>query len=305
MNMPAPMKLSIGPIPWFWSRDRVLDFYRAAADSPADIVYLGEVVCAKRRELAFEDWLAIARELQAAGKQAVLSTLTLVEAASESAQVRRLCENDEFLVEANEFTAIHYLSTAGRPFVTGPAVNIYNQHSLALLARQGLRRWVLPVELGLETLAELQAQRPAGVETEVFGFGRLPLAWSARCYTARADDLTKDDCQFRCRDYPDGRVLKTREDQDFLVLNGIQTLSARTHQALDAFDALHRLGADVLRISPQSDLTPAVLDLFDRARRGGAVAELHAELLDLLPGGACNGYLLGHPGMDHEHPHAA
>jgi collagenase-like PrtC family protease len=299
------VKLSLGPIPWFWERERVMGFYREVAASPADIVCLGEVVCAKRRELAPDDWLAIGRELRAAGKEVVLSTLTLLEAASEAAQLRRLCANDEFPVEANDYTAIQFLTASGRAFSTGPAVNIYNHRSLGLLARQGLRRWVLPVELGLDALAELQAQRPDGVETEVFAFGRLPLAWSARCYTARADDLPKDDCRFRCLDYPDGRLLRTREGEEFLVLNGIQTLSARSHQALDSFDELRRLDVDVLRISPQSELTFKVLGMFDAARNGGDPRALARQLDALLHGATCTGYLHGRPGMDHGHPHAA
>ena len=299
------MRLSLGPIAYFWPRDTVLDFYRAAADSPADIVYLGEVVCAKRREIKPEDWIAIGREMKEAGKEAVLSTLTLVEAASESAAVRRLCENEEFLVEANDFSAIHYLSSAGRPFITGPSVNLYNHRSLSLLTGLGLARWVLPVELGLDTLGQLQAQRPGGVETEVFGYGRLPLAWSARCYTARSENLPKDDCRFKCIDYPDGRMLATREDQDFLVLNGIQTQSALTHQALDAYDELQALGVDILRVSQQAENTFEVLRLFDAARNGTPARELLGELEALTPAGSCNGYLRQAAGMEHGHPHAA
>jgi collagenase-like PrtC family protease len=299
------MKLSLGPIAYFWPRDTVLDFYQAAADSPADIVYLGEVVCAKRREIKPEDWIAIGREMKEAGKEAVLSTLTLVEAASESAAVRRLCENEEFPVEANDFSAIHYLSSAGRPFITGPSVNLYNHRSLSLLTGLGLTRWVLPVELGLDTLGQLQAQRPGGVETEVFGYGRLPLAWSARCYTARSENLPKDDCRFKCIDYPGGRVLATREGQDFLVLNGIQTQSARTHQALDAYDELQALGVDILRVSPQAENTFEVLRLFDAARNGTPARELLGELEALTPAGSCNGYLRQAAGMEHGHPHAA
>jgi collagenase-like PrtC family protease len=299
------MKLSLGPIAYFWPRDTVLDFYRAAADSPADIVYLGEVVCSKRREIKPEDWFAIGRELKSAGKEVVLSTLTLVEAASESAATRRLCENDEFLVEANDFSAIQYLSSAGRPFITGPSVNIYNHRSLSLLTGLGLTRWVLPVELGLDTLKDLQAQRPAGVETEVFGYGRLPLAWSARCYTARSENLPKDDCRFKCIDYPDGRLLATREDQDFLVLNGIQTQSARTHQVLDSYEELQSLGVDVLRISPQAERSFEVLRLFDAVRDGTPAQELQAELEALTPAGSCNGYLYQAAGMDDGHPNAA
>jgi len=299
------MKLSLGPIHYFWERERVLDFYRAAAESPADIVYLGEVICAKRRLVSLDDWLAIGRDLQSAGKEVVLSTLTLIEAASEASAVKHLCENDAFAVEANDFSAIQFLSSAGRPFMTGPSVNIYNGRALSLLARLGLKRWVLPVELGLDTLADLQRERPAGVETEVFAFGRLPLAYSARCYTARSENLPKDDCRYKCIDYPDGRLLKTREGKDFLVLNGIQTQSAPTHVALEHYAELKALNVDVLRISPQAENTMNVLALFDAARQGGDPAALSRELIKLLPGEACNGYLEAAAGMDHEHPHAA
>jgi hypothetical protein len=55
------------------------------------------------------------------------------------------------------------------------------------------------------TLVEtLHKTRPAGVETEVFAFGKLPLAFSARCFTARHYGLNKDDCQFKCLDHPEG-----------------------------------------------------------------------------------------------------
>lgn len=293
------MKLSIGPIQYFWERQRVLGFYQQVADSAAEIVYLGEVICSKRREMRLDDWLAIGQELVQSGKEVILSSLTLLEAASEVSSLQRLCLNDSFMVEANDVTAIQLLSRAGKPFVTGPSVNIYNDRSLRLLARKGLKRWVLPVELDLETLREMQAQRPDGVETEVFALGRLPLAYSARCYTARSHNLAKDNCQFICLDYPDGRLLKTREGQEFLILNGIQTQSALTHQVLDQMSDLEALGVDILRISPQSSGTLRIIEIFDMARHGGAVGALKEELSSLLPIGACNGYLVHQAGMDH------
>jgi collagenase-like PrtC family protease len=293
------MKLSLGPISYFWPRQQVLDFYEWAADSAAEIIYLGEVICSKRRQLTFDDWLAIGSELAQSGKEVVLSSLTLLEAASELSFLERLCLNDAFMVEANDVTAIQLLSRAGRPFVTGPSVNIYNDHSLRLLARKGLKRWVLPVELGLETLKDIQAQRPRGIETEVFGLGRLPLSYSARCYTARSHNLPKDNCQFVCLDYPDGRMLQTREGQEFLVLNGVQTQSALTHQVLDHLPALQAAGVDVLRISPQSSGSQRIIEIFDAARKGMETEALKEELFSLLPLGACNGYLVQKAGMDH------
>ena len=291
------MKLSIGPIQYFWEREHVLDFYKQAAASPAEIIYLGEVVCSKRRLIKPQDWLAIGEELKQSGKEVILSSLTLLEAASEVSSLKKLCRNESFMVEANDISAVQLLSSAGKNFVTGPSFNIYNHRSLRLLAGKGLKRWVLPVELGLDTLKDLQTGRPEGVETEVFALGRLPLAYSARCYTARSHNLPKDDCQFKCLDYPDGSLLKTREDQNFLVLNGIQTQSALTHQVLDQLPELRALGVDVLRISPQYEHTFQIVEIFDDARKGAELPPLGNALLDLLPLGACNGYLVNQAGM--------
>ena len=294
------MKLSIGPIQYFWERQQVLDFYTGLADSPAEIICLGEVICSKRRQVKLKDWLAIGRELMQSGKEVLLSSLTLLEAASEVSALKKICNNGEFMVEANDVTAVQLLYTAGKRFVTGPSVNIYNPRSLRLLAAKGLKRWVLPVELGLDTLKDMQQHRPDDVETEVFAFGRLPLAYSARCYTARSHNLPKDDCRFKCLEYPDGRLLKTREDQDFLVLNGTQTQSALTHMALTELRELAALGVDVLRISPQHRGMPRIIEIFDRARNASDPTSLLAEMADLTPVGTCNGYLLNQAGMDYD-----
>ncbi len=99
----------------------------------------------------------------------------------------------------------------------------------------------MPVELSRTTLAAIQAERPDNVETEVFVYGRLPLAYSARCFTARHHNLPKDDCQYRCLDYPEGLTLSTREGQAFLAINGIQTQSAQTCNLLPELAELREL----------------------------------------------------------------
>ena len=290
-------RLSLGPLPYYWPREAVLDFYARIAATTVDIVYLGETVCSKRRSLSNTEWLELAARLQAAGKEVVLSTLTLLEAGSELGGLQRRCEQADFLVEANDMAAVQLLS-GKRPFVTGPAVNIYNARTLAVLADLGLQRWVLPVELSRASLADMQAQRPAGVATEVLVYGRLPLAWSARCFTARAHDLPKDDCQFRCLDYPDGLLLSTREEEAFLVLNGIQTQSARTLNLIAELGDLVQLGVDVLRISPQSRHTGAVIETFHTTLRDPATAvRAAAQLEGYMPVGPCNGYWHGDAGM--------
>lgn len=52
--------------------------------------------------------------------------------------------------------------------------------------------------------------------------GRLLLSFSACCFTARALDVAKDQCDFRCIEYPDGMPLATREGKPFLRIDGIQ-----------------------------------------------------------------------------------
>ena len=296
-------KLSLGPVPYFWPRETLLEFYDRIALTPVDIVYLGETVCSKRRPLKNSEWLELATRLKAAGKEVVLSSLALLEAGSELASLKRLCREQDFLIEANDMSAVQLLA-GKQPFVTGAAVNIYNARTLSVLAGLGLQRWVLPVELSRETLADMQASRPAGVETEVFVFGRLPLAYSARCFTARAHNLPKDDCQFRCLDYPDGMLLSTREDEPFLVLNGIQTQSALTLNLIAELDDLRRMQVDVLRISPQASHTDSVIQLFHDCLQGTRSPDDAATALaGLMPTGPCDGYWYGGAGMDSRQQH--
>lgn len=291
------MKLALGPILCFWERRRVFDFYRAAAGWSVDVVYVGEMVCSKRRELRRDDWLAIARDLAGGGKEVVLSTLALVEAESELAYMRRLIENGRFPIEANDMSAVN-MAARRVPFVAGPHINTYNPATLALLADAGAFRWVMPVELDRTALAALQAARPPGMQTEVYAFGRLPLSLSARCFTARAHNLAKDRCGLRCRDYPEGMVLSTQENQPFLVLNGVQTLSARTYNLVTALAEMERLGVDVARLSPQYRGTAEIVDVFRAALTGAPAPDSALERLAAhTPHGSCNGHWHARPGM--------
>ncbi len=293
------MKLALGPNLYFWSRDDTFAFYREAAEWPVDIVYLGEVVCSKRRALKADDWRAIADELSAAGKTVVLSTLALVEAESELLAMRRLVENGRFTVEANDWGAVRMLAAADVPFVAGPHLNVYNCETQALLRESGARRWVMPVELSAETLAALHRCRPEGLETEVFAHGRLPLAFSARCFTARAHKLPKDDCQLRCGDYADGLVMRSQENEQFLVINGIQTQSAATCNLAAELPEMTRLGVEVVRLSPQSRRMGEVVAAYRAAIDGElGPAEAAARVAKLVGGESCNGYWHGKAGMD-------
>jgi len=290
------MKLSLGPITYFWTKEKTLEFYEQVAKSPVDIVYLGETVCSKRAVIRFSDWMDIGEKLAAAGKEVVMSTMTLLEAESELKMMRRICENGKFMVEANDIGAIQLMK--GLPFVTGPSVNVYNQRTLAKLAKVGLKRWVFPVELSEETFADMQDERPEGVESEIFAYGRLPLAYSARCFTARAHNLPKDDCDYKCGEFPDGMTLSAQDDTRFLSLNGIQTQSAHTFNVLSELDELRSLGVDILRISPQAEHTMEVIEAFHNCMTGKENAEeASARLNEKMPIGPCDGYWHGKPGI--------
>lgn len=291
------MKISLGPIQYYWPRDTVFAFYESLAASPVDIVHLGEAVCSRRHELRLPDWLALAELLRQAGKEVVLSTQVLIESHSDLGAMRRVAANGRFLVEANDMGAVHCMS--GQPFVAGPHLNLYSAQSLGIVARLKATRWVMPLEMSRTGLAALLAERPANLETEVFAYGRLPLAFSARCFTARQRNLPKDDCRFSCIEHPDGLLMQTREKQPFLVLNGIQTQSALVYNLVGEIDTMRAMGVDVLRLSPQSTNTPAIVALV-RAAVDGAIApgEAAARMAPLMPAEACDGFWHGRPGLE-------
>ncbi|MCY4743370.1 U32 family peptidase [Pelomonas sp. UHG3] len=288
----TPIRLSVGPLLYWWPRAVLMNFYAEIADSPVQTVVLGELVCSRRNEIKFDDWLSIARELRAAGKDVRLATMALVMSEAELRTLRRVCEQDEFPVEAGDAAALQVLREAGwRPHTLGPHLNIYSATALAEHAELGADRWVAPVELALDAVGRINPM-PSRLATEVWGFGRLPLALSARCFTARHHRLKKDDCQFRCRDDADGLLLKTGDGEDFLALNGIQTQSAALQCLLGHGHALREAGVQWLRLSPCSGPFDEVIRLFDAVfARGLSPSEGLAELRKLpLPGRLVDGF---------------
>lgn len=293
-NSMSSMKFSLGPIHYFWERSRVEQFYLQAAESNVDIVYLGETVCAKRRELRLDDYLTIAHRLREAGKEVVLSSMTLLESPADLREVQRYCDNGEFIIEANDMGAVGLLSERGLPFVAGNSLNCYNPQALRYLMRMGMQRWVLPVELPKRWINEvLSASEITDVRdclsTELLVFGHLPLAWSARCFTARSEGKAKDACDLCCKKYPSGQLIKTQEGDEMFVLNGIQTQSGFRYNLINDIDSLKGV-VDILRLSPQVDDTFVWLSHFQN--------QLQQPTIFPLGKPDCNGFWHDQAGKD-------
>ncbi|MGY6412362.1 MAG: ubiquinone anaerobic biosynthesis protein UbiV [Alkalilacustris sp.] len=289
------MELTVGPNPFFWDAASWRDFYaRVADEAPVERVVLGELVCSKRLPFYQAEIPAAVERLRAAGKAVALTSLALVTLKRERKLTAELVEAGAE-VEVNDLTALAHVPE-GTPFSVGPLVNVYNEGTLGWLAQRGATGVCLPPEMpprSVEVLAQV------GVPVEVWGWGRLPLAISARCYHARLHDRAKDNCQFVCDRDPDGRAVDTLDGQRFLAVNGVQTLSAACASAAHKVDRLRAAGVAGLRLQPQSEGFVEVCRLFRDLLDGRmSAAEVDAKARPLAPGGRfCDGFLTGAAGV--------
>ncbi|WP_068311595.1 ubiquinone anaerobic biosynthesis protein UbiV [Polycladidibacter hongkongensis] len=291
----SAIELALGPSFFNWSAEYLHDFYaRVADEAPVSRVYIGEVICGKRMPFNDKAWPQVIERLERGGKQVVLSTIALPVTKRDRNSIADLCEMD-MLVEVNDVAAL--AKRAGKPFAVGPFFNVYNEGAAQTLIDRGMESLCPPVELPLSSLATIAKACPQ-ITTELFAFGRLPLAVSGRCYHARAHKLHKDSCQFICDRDLDGMDVDTLDNQQFLAANGIQTLSHSVQALTMAADELRANGVGRLRLSPHSiDMVKVSEDyaamLADRINS----EELEARLRSLpLPGALANGYVGGKPG---------
>lgn len=295
------MRLSIGPCLFDWSKEVLRDYYKQLAfETEADVLYIGEVVCSKRYRMEPAELLELAQELSASGKEVVLSTLGLVMSEMEQVELRQiaaLARNAALRLEVNDMAGMGV--GEGQPMVAGPHIMVYNPETLSFLKKVGVERVVLPVELSAKIMAGIMGVE-ADVEVEVFAYGKLPLTFSARCYTARAFHLSKANCQYKCSEFADGMMVRTQDGEALLVVNGTETMSARVYNLVQDVEHLRQMGVSLLRLSPQSQNMKAVVQLW-KERVTGRIsgAEALARLGELNGGEPfCNGYFHGRPGLE-------
>lgn len=290
------MQLTLGPVFYHWSAERWRDFhYRIADEAAVDTVVIGEAVCSKRTPFKQDHIPAVVERLEAAGKRVLHASLILVSLPRERRQTTELMQAEETEVEINDLTCLAAL--AGKRFAVGPFVNVYNEATAGFLAERGATRICLPPELPLPAVATIAAALPQ-VATEVFAFGKVPLAISARCYHARAHKLTKDNCRFVCEQDPDGMSVRTLDGAGFLSVNGVQTLSHGCASLLRDIPALGRAGVASLRLSPQDCDMVAVARLFRDVVDGRIDPEEGERRLGAIYPDVpfANGFLHGAPG---------
>ncbi|MBD8890955.1 ubiquinone anaerobic biosynthesis protein UbiV [Roseibium litorale] len=291
------MELTIGPIQGFWDAGHWSDFYARLAETPGVTkVVLGELVCSKRLPFYQTRMPEAIERLQTGGKHVAVTSLALVTLKRERKMTAELAGTG-LEVEVNDLTALAHIPEHA-PFSVGPLVNVYNEGTLSYLKQRGARSFCLPPELPLASVSRLAA-KAGTTPVEVWGWGRLPLAISGRCYHARYHDRAKDQCQFVCANDPDGFAVDTLDDQTFLAINGVQTLSDPCANMSHDLTALEAAGVASLRLSPQHTGFFNIIALFHDLVCGRIDAdELSARALPLAPGAAfCNGFLGGPNGI--------
>ena len=178
-------------------------------------------------------------------------------------------------------------------------MNVYNERTVAFLARNGAQNICLPTEMPATAIAALcQSVRDLEITIEVQVFGRQSLALSARCYHARAHGRTKDSCRFVCENDPDGLVLSTLDGRSFLTVNGVQTLSYEYLNLIHELPALRAMGVSRFRLSPHNlDMVEVALIFADVAEGRLATDEAALRLEAVKPAAPfANGFYHGKPG---------
>ena len=298
-------KLTLGPCLFNWKVNDWKDFYfKIAEESVIDEVYLGEVVCYKRWpffEVAFDD---VINRLKACGKKVNLSGFSLILGDSEMNTTKKFIEianNENYLMEVNDIGLLGLLKN--KPFIIGPTINVYNESTMETLANQGAVRFCFPYESDKSALEILS--KTTTCEKEMFVFGRMPLAIAARCYHARIHKTTKDDCKYVCEKDYNGKPISTLVDENFLTINGTQTMSFSYNNLINELIEMKQMGINVFRISPHFFDMVSIIKLFKEVLdKKISSSEAMSKIKDIMPENTTfsNGFYKGIDGRSYQNP---
>lgn len=299
------MEITLGPVLFDWSKDAFFEFYDSVCDMDVDRVYIGEVICVKKKGLKIKDIDKISAKLESAGKKVVLSTLGIMSNEKELALARAVVGRD-YTIEANDmgvFNMIDGLPDGGtkKDVTAGPLIINYNKETISVMSDMGVSRVVFPVELKKESIVHnMEAVTDNKMTYEIFAHGKAPLAFSWKCYTLKSHGLIRGQCENQCAMDPDGMELKSLDGTPTFTINGTSILSAFTYSLVEFVEDIKQIGINALRISPHYQHTGKIVDVY-RRRIDGKIdgAEGVAELKDTSPQGFCNGYYVGGAGKDY------
>lgn len=274
--------LNIGPLLYNWQPDFYRDYYFKIADEvDVDTIYLGEVVCAKRMPLFYKELEQVISRLKKAGKEIVYSTLALVNSEIERKRIVAKCFDFGFdFVEVNDLSLLNSFET--QKTILGPYINVYNIGAIKYFENKGINNFNVPFELSFEALNSIKLKTKASFEIQIFG--QIPLAISSRCYHARSYGLSKDNCNFICQKDKEGLIVKTVDDKDFLLVNGLQTMSSTCVNLINEIKDLQKIGINNFRIAAMDCKIKEITQVF-RAAIDGEIEkeEARAKLCKLVP----------------------
>ena len=303
--------LILGANLFHWGGEQWRDFYFKMADESCyDTIHVGEVVCSKRVPTFYKYLPEVLERLKNANKKPVVSSLALITTKGEINNMHsnvKIAVEKGLPVEVNDISLMQYLKNndATTDFIIGPFINTYNEATLQFFAETGASRISLTGELTRDIIKSLATSLATFTDNkptlDVQVFGRLPLAIATRCYHARHYNVSKDYCQYVCDKDPDGMDVVTLDDEKFLTVNGVQTMSHTYVNLLAELQDLLDLGVTGFRIQPHS---------CDMVKVGEVYRDVIAKTIDINEGLAklvaicgnevdfSNGFYYGEEGMN-------
>jgi len=255
------MEIAIGPLPTNWGKEKILDYYRKVAAHPGiNRAYVGEIACTKRDILDPRLFTEIQDLLKGAGKEVILSTHVLPTNEGDVNKSRALME-EAHQIEVNNVGIFNVWLKEFRekPLTLGPYFNVYNPQSAKFLLKYKIRRIVFPVDISVNTMEKMCEE--VDVPFEVVTYGNFPIAFSWRCYTARAFGKLRRDCGFKCYEVKN-LPHATLEGEPLFMINGPAVYNAKTYCLVSYLKGFQEMGVASIRIETIPENVVEVADIF-------------------------------------------
>jgi collagenase-like PrtC family protease len=287
--------ITLGPMLFNWPEQKKLNFYKMIAqETDVDVVYIGEVICQKRFACWGKIYDQIVNLLISSGKEVIISSLALINTDEEIKIIHDYVQNTNLVIEANDISVMNIIGD--HKYCLGPYINIYNEDALEFYADHNVSHITFSPELPQKSVETLTSTRLT--EYEIGVFGRMPLAISARCAHARIYKQTKKNCRYVCEKDLNGLTVSTLDDQPFLSINGLQTMSYSYCNMLSEIDYFQKIGINRFRLYPHDYDMPTIIKIYrDVINKTISSSEGQHKLSEIMPNvNFSNGFFHGTSG---------